>query len=257
MVFSPSSNDNPFRNDTRRFLPLLFAHPSDPNRVEGFLHPLHATNFRFRIAWYARAVVATSQVSHVQVFRHCFEGSDQFDSNPMRIRLDWNSRPDTCGSPPTNASREVELEADTRRCGTGMDASDVDEARLQDEGDGWEDAGSADETSDLQREWKTRRDRFYVHGFREGLDEGKEQTLQRGFNDGFSTGSRAGFRLGFSQGVYEALVKLDEAGLHKLTEKEKEYIGAIDNLPPSRVSHKEVLATGDVKVSAVRPVEVG
>lgn len=256
MVLSPPSSDNPFRNDTRRFLPLLFAHPSDQTAPT-------ASCIRFT----PRAFVSRSRGtqepssqrrrSHVQVFRHCFEGSNQVDSNPMRIQLDWNNRPDTCGSPRTNPSREVELEADTRRCGTEMDASDVDEARLQDEGDGWEDAGSADETSDLQREWKTRRDRFYVHGFREGLDEGKEQTLQRGFNEGFSTGSRTGFRLGFSQGVYEALVKLDEAGLHKLTEKEKEYIGAIDNLPPSRVSHKEVLATGDVKVSAVRPVEVG
>jgi len=138
-----------------------------------------------------------------------------------------------------------------------MDAPGVDEAHSQDEEDGWADADSVDETSDLQREWKTRRDRFYVHGFREGLDEGKEQTLQQGFNQGFSTGSRAGFHLGYAQGVYEALVKLDEAGLHKLTEKEKGYIGAIDNLPSSRVSHKEVLATGDVKVSAVRPMESG
>lgn len=127
----------------------------------------------------------------------------------------------------------------------------MEEGRSDEEEGDWDHAGSEEGTSDLQREWKTRRDRFYVHGFREGLDEGKEETLQQGFNEGFSAGSRAGFHLGFSQGVYEALVKLDGAGLHKLTEKEKGFIAAIDSLPASRVSHKEVLATGDVEVGAV------
>mmetsp|Transcript_9942 Transcript_9942/g.60748 ORF Transcript_9942/g.60748 Transcript_9942/m.60748 type:complete len:257 (+) Transcript_9942:2399-3169(+) len=256
MVFSPPANG------TNWLLFRPFRGPLGPSQADDSLLLLHNHGLSFTIAWNSKAIDATSQVARARG-PPCLQWKGT-RSTPRRIQpgfaSGWIGTTDLTRAGLHGRSHRVESrreEQDTWRCGAGMDAPGVDEAHSQDEEDGWADADSVDETSDLQREWKTRRDRFYVHGFREGLDEGKEQTLQQGFNQGFSTGSRAGFHLGYAQGVYEALVKLDEAGLHKLTEKEKGYIGAIDNLPSSRVSHKEVLATGDVKVSAVRPMESG
>lgn len=114
----------------------------------------------------------------------------------------------------------------------------------------WDDLEEEEGASELQREWDSRRSRFFVHGYREGLEQGKEDALQQGFDEGFALGSRSGFHVGFAQGVYDALIGMQKQGVHHLSEKEKEFIAVMEELPPSDQLHKQILETGDVTVSA-------
>lgn len=65
---------------------------------------------------------------------------------------------------------------------------------MNDDGD-WL-AGSSDDEMPLAREAKSREQRFWNEGFRDGVEEGKEQTIQHGFNIGFHEGYDAGRQWG-------------------------------------------------------------
>jgi hypothetical protein len=96
---------------------------------------------------------------------------------------------------------------------------------------------TTDHNDDLDREWRSRQEKFKNEGYREGFDAGKEDTVQEGFDDGqssrqqqhffhhpcfscithrspffvfpsisgYTKGTHAGYQWGFMQGSLSAL----------------------------------------------------
>lgn len=74
---------------------------------------------------------------------------------------------------------------------------------------GWLDhtSGSDDEGA-VRREARSREQRYWNEGFREGVEAGKEETLQHGFNVGFREGADAGLLWGELRGVAAGMAAL-------------------------------------------------
>ncbi|KAL8161000.1 hypothetical protein V2J09_012489 [Rumex salicifolius] len=93
---------------------------------------------------------------------------------------------------------------------------------------------SDDETSgvsELDREWKNRREQFYTHGYREGISAGQIDSAQEGFNNGFKESVLAGYNWGLVRGVTRALAHLPE-------ELRKKMVRTEDNIAEFKSLHE-------------------
>ncbi|CAN0863514.1 hypothetical protein LINGRAHAP2_LOCUS8715 [Linum grandiflorum] len=125
---------------------------------------------------------------------------------------------------------------------------------LQDGDDGSLWGGSddgLDKPSELDREWKKRRDEFYAVGYRDGLIAGKEAIAQEGFNVGFKQSVIPGYNWGIVRGVSCALSSLPESLKEKLVQtegKRKEFqnlhesTSSISTKDALKLFHEDVLA---------------
>lgn len=112
--------------------------------------------------------------------------------------------------------------SDTRHC----ESHDHDGDELWHE-DGTSLNGSDEEldrASDLDREWRRRRDQFHTIGYRDGLMVGKEASAQEGFNIGFGESVFVGYKWGLVRGVTSTLACLPDGLRERLVESEEKRI---------------------------------
>ncbi|KAK4767806.1 hypothetical protein SAY87_002947 [Trapa incisa] len=89
----------------------------------------------------------------------------------------------------------------------------------------WDDSEDRlDSSTDLEREWQRRRDRFFTIGYRDGLIAGKEASAQEGFNLGYKFSVPVGYNWGIVRGVTSALALLPDGLKERLVEDPEERV---------------------------------
>ncbi|KAK1291649.1 hypothetical protein QJS10_CPB17g00871 [Acorus calamus] len=70
--------------------------------------------------------------------------------------------------------------------------------------------GLGDGSSEVEREWERRHNKFHTMGYRDGLIAGKEASAQEGFNTGFKQSVLVGYKWGVVRGITSVLVSLPD-----------------------------------------------
>uniref|UniRef100_A0A7N0UNR9 Essential protein Yae1 N-terminal domain-containing protein n=1 Tax=Kalanchoe fedtschenkoi TaxID=63787 RepID=A0A7N0UNR9_KALFE len=114
----------------------------------------------------------------------------------------------------------VNVKLDSTSSGTshGKHPDDGSTDECTHDNDLWDAPDDLAETSDLDREWKNRREEFQTIGYRDGIIAGKEASAQEGFNHGFKESVNAGYQWGLVRGVTSALAFLPDGLKEKVME---------------------------------------
>ncbi|KAK8614526.1 hypothetical protein V6N13_068326 [Hibiscus sabdariffa] len=136
-----------------------------------------------------------------------------------------------------------------------------------DDGSLWDSSDEElDKTSDLDREWQRRHDRFHTIGYRDGLIAGKEASAQEGFNIGFKQSVPIGYNWGITRGVTSALACVPDDSRERLIETQEkrdkfwELYGCVNSVSASNaleLFHDDILTKKAGVEQSSNPASLG